>query len=393
VKVGLYTAPNSADIGGGYTYGREVVQAIDAVRGSSRHEIVAVGWTPGPMDVWTGPYLRLRARRPTRAVMKAGRIVQGFLSADWTGWVPDRHGASLNAEGIDLIWAASGGTPTRNIPYVATIWDLQHRIQPHFPEVSAGREWLARERFYQSEIGRAIRVIVGTEAGRREAQTFYGIPDERIRKLPHPTPSFAVDAPPASEDLIRALGLEPGFVFYPAQFWPHKNHVSILRALRRLRDEHGTRITTVFVGSDKGNERHIRNLTEELGLGDSVRFLGFVPQETLIELYRNALALVYMSFFGPENLPPLEAFALGCPVLAARVAGSEEQLGEAAVLVEPTDDVALARAILELQRDPGSRSALIAKGHARARVFTTHDYAAGMLRIVDELAPIIGTWR
>jgi glycosyltransferase involved in cell wall biosynthesis len=393
VKVGLYTAPNSADIGGGYTYGQEVLQAIDGLRRSACHEIVAVGWTPGATDAWTGPYLRLRARRPTRLILKAGRTVQAFLNADWTGWAPDRLGQFLLRNGIDLIWAASGGTPTRNIPYVATIWDLQHRVQPHFPEVSAGREWFAREKFYEREVGRAIRVIVGTEAGRQEAQAFYGIPDERIRRLPHPTPSFALDAAPASAKLIRDLGLEPGYLFYPAQYWPHKNHVSILHAMHRLRDEYGQRMTAVFVGSDKGNERHVRNVTEQLGLGDSVRFLGFVPRETLIELYRNALALTYMSFFGPENLPPLEAFALGCPVIAARVPGSEEQLGDAAILVEPTDEVALTNAILELRRDPRSRSALIAKGQSRARSFTTQDYAAGMLQIIDELAPIIGTWR
>src|SRR5207247_11243486 len=137
------------------------------------------------------------------------------------------------------------------------------------------------------------------------------------------------------------------------------------------------RLDAVFVGPDKGNEGHVRRETDRLGLADAVHFLGFVPRADLVALYRSALALTYVTFFGPENLPPLEAFALGCPVVASAVDGSEEQLGDAAFLVPPADHVALATSILQLRDDATVRSTLIERGRARAGRFTKREYIQG----------------
>ena len=87
----------------------------------------------------------------------------------------------------------------------------------------------------------------------------------------------------------------------------------------------------VLVGDDKGQAGHVASLVREMGLSDSVHQLGFVETEELVALYRGAHSLLYLSF-GPENLPPLEAYALGCPVVASDVPGAREQLGEAALL-------------------------------------------------------------
>jgi glycosyltransferase involved in cell wall biosynthesis len=107
----------------------------------------------------------------------------------------------------------------------------------------------------------------------------------------------------------------------------------------------------------------------------------------------HALALAYVSFFGPENLPPLEAFGLGCPVLAADVDGASEQLGDAALLVSPADEDAIASGLLRLHREEGLRMSLIERGRARAVAYTTDDYVTGMLGILDELEPKVRTWR
>jgi glycosyltransferase involved in cell wall biosynthesis len=236
-------------------------------------------------------------------------------------------------------------------------------------------------------------VIVGTEAGRREVEHFYGVPRSRIRKLPHPTPTFALPTagnalPPSHE---RAMP-EP-YVVYPAQFWAHKNHVGLLRAIAILRDVHDARLHLALVGSDKGSETHVRRAARELNLEDQVHFLGFVARESLVSLYRGALALAYVSYFGPENLPPLEAFALGCPVVAGDVSGAREQLGSAALLVPPSDPRAIADALLSIHRDQSLRLDLISRGVERAAAYTSDSYALDMFRILDELEPVIRTWR
>jgi glycosyltransferase involved in cell wall biosynthesis len=161
--------------------------------------------------------------------------------------------------------------------------------------------------------------------------------------------------------------------------------------MKVLREDYSYRPHAVFVGSDWGNLDYVRKLAGELGLTEQVHFKGFVPREELIALYRNAEALVYPSMFGPENLPPLEAFALGCPVVAARVS-SAEQLGEAALIVDETDERAFAAALHDLRVNPDLRADLISKGRRRAAVFTAKDLAQAIFDMLDEFEPIRECW-
>jgi glycosyltransferase involved in cell wall biosynthesis len=123
-----------------------------------------------------------------------------------------------------------------------------------------------------------------------------------------------------------------------------------------------------------------------------VHFPGFISRDDLIHLYRNALALAFPSHFGPENLPPLEAMALGCPVIAADVPGVREQLGDAALLANPAEPEAWALAIMTLVEEPQTRTRLLATGKARAASVTAAGYARSVLAEIDRFAPIRDCW-
>jgi len=240
---------------------------------------------------------------------------------------------------------------------------------------------------------RATFVIVGTEIGGDEVRQFFQVPPDRIRKLPHPTPRFALQAgTQGSGQGVGKYGLKSPFLFYPAQFWAHKNHVNLLLALQLLRERGGLELPLALTGSDKGNLDHVKALCESLGLGSQVRMLGHVEQETLVGLYRSALALIYPSFSGPENLPPLEAFALGCPVIAADVPGAREQLGDAAIFFDPRDPGKIADAIESVYTSNELRDALVAKGRMRASAWTTRNFVNGVYAMVDEFVPIRRCW-
>ena len=149
----------------------------------------------------------------------------------------------------------------------------------------------------------------------------------------------------------------------------------------------------VLVGADRGTRAHVLREAEGLGVGGRIHILGFVDRDTLVALYQQAEALLFPSLFGPDNLPPLEAMALGCPVVAARVDGAEEQLGDAALLVDSLDASAYATAIRSLRDDPAMRAALVARGHIRARRWTATQYAAAGLALIDEhIAPVRALW-
>ena len=192
-------------------------------------------------------------------------------------------------------------------------------------------------------------------------------------------------------DVRGKYGLSQPFLFYPAQFWAHKNHVTLLHALALLRKQ-GREIDLVFSGSDKGNRAHCENVTRELGVTPFVHYLGFVPDDDLIALYRQASALAYVSFGGPENLPPLEAFALGCPVLASDIPGAREQLGECAIYLDPCSAQNIASACQQVLDDGGLRARLIAAGRVRAQKWTGTDFVRGVFGILDDIEPIRRTW-
>ncbi len=294
---------------------------------------------------------------------------------------------------VDFVWFISEGPVMMDLPYLTVVWDLQHRTMPWFPEVSSQGIWDMREDSLAWFLRRASRIIVGTEAGRQDILRCYQISADRFKVLPHPTPGFVLSAATESADqLLAKYSLPEGYLFYPAQFWPHKNHASLLKALQVLREEFDLVLPVVFVGSDRGNRPYIEGLISQLELDDQVHLLGFVPDDELIALYQSALALIYTSFGGPENLPPLEAFALGCPVVAADIPGAEEQLGDTALLVDPGDPGRIAAAIHKLYHDPELRDSLVAKGLQRAAQWTGADYVRGVFEIFDEFESVRFAW-
>ena len=294
---------------------------------------------------------------------------------------------------VGMMWFVGGGVyDTLNIPYIATVWDVQHRTHPWFPEVSTDGRWEYREAMHSRFLRRATRIITGTEIGREQLSWFYQIPQDRIKVLPHPTPSLSSGTIPVEVGSNLSLLKERKFVMYPAQFWAHKNHYGLLLGIKLLRDSHGIDLDLVLTGSDKGNQGYIRKLVDDLGLSSRVHMPGFVSSEELIWLYQHALALVYPSYSGPENLPPLEAYSQGCPVLISDYPGAREQLGDAAMYFDPHVPSSIAAALEQLLKNPALRDELVRKGKLRSEKWTSLDYVHGAISIFDEFEAVRCCW-
>ncbi|MFM6004329.1 MAG: glycosyltransferase, partial [Sphaerospermopsis kisseleviana] len=166
----------------------------------------------------------------------------------------------------------------------------------------------------------------------------------------------------------------------------------LLLALKTLQQKYSLELPLVLVGSGTGHKSYVEAMAKELNLSNQVHFLGFVPQEDMASLYRNAFALTFVTFFGPDNLPPLEAMSLGCPVIASDVPGAQEQLGDAAFLVDPKKPEDIASAIKLLWEDNSLRQNLIARGLARSQKWTVEDYAKQIFAVIDEFEAIRRCW-
>jgi glycosyltransferase involved in cell wall biosynthesis len=265
-------------------------------------------------------------------------------------FIPTRLWKSDTAEFLDglsadlIYFLSPNGTALSltKTPYVMTVWDLCHLDFPEFPEVRAKGVFERRHSFYLRALPQSAMVVTDSEQLSTRAHERYGVDRERLLVQAFRPSPFLIAESLSEMEILDEHGLEPGYWFYPAQFWPHKNHVRILEALVLLRDR-GLVQRAVFAGSDKGFravvERHARRLDVE----GQVRFLGFVPSEHLRGLYLASIGLVFPTYFGPTNLPPLEAIMLGRPVVCS--AFHSATLGDQARYFNPDDPFELAAAM------------------------------------------------
>jgi glycosyltransferase involved in cell wall biosynthesis len=166
------------------------------------------------------------------------------------------------------------------------------------------------------------------------------------------------------QDVLNKYNLEVGYYYYPAQFWAHKNHVRILQALIILRDVHSYMPQVVFSGKDFGNLEYIKQFIKANNLDSQVKIIGFVPSEDMRDLYKNATAIVMPTYFGQTNLPPLEAWTLGIPLIYSTQLA--EQACDAALLIDPDNSTELSDAML-LCANSEVRNQLIDAGNQRIK--------------------------
>ncbi|MEH2487050.1 glycosyltransferase [Bradyrhizobium sp. AZCC 2230] len=278
---------------------------------------------------------------------------------------------ALIRDGIDVVHFTS--TSKRHLllhelPFIITIFDGCHRDAPEFPEVRTFGEFERREILFRLASTKAVAVIVNASELIDDLCRRYAMERERAICIPFsPSTYVSKSAPDAAADaaVLAKYRLEPGYLFYPAQFWPHKNHVTLLAALALLR-ERGITERLVLCGSNRSGRDKIDLSIGTYGLSDQISIIGFVESAELGALYRGASALVMPTYFGPTNLPPLEAWAVGTPVIYPEA--FKAQAGDAAILFDYDDPRSLADAIVSLRAE-GTRARLSAAGHLRLAQF------------------------
>ncbi|MGO8879555.1 MAG: glycosyltransferase family 4 protein [Desulfomonilaceae bacterium] len=254
----------------------------------------------------------------------------------------------LIRDGVDLVYFVSPSSAALSLQllnYIWTLWDVCHRDFPEFPEVRSFGELDRREHLYETTLKRAFSVITNCEELKNKIIKNYSVDGERIVVVPlEPSIQCKIDQEKTFDyKTLQHYDLQPGYLFYPSQFWSHKNHPRLLTSLVMFRERHGYCPLCVFSGSQKGNLEVVTSLVRQFHLEDVVRFLGFVPSEHMPALYRSSGALVMTSYFGPVNMPPLEAMSLGIPIIYP--IHLKEQCGDAAIYFDADDEVSLCNAI------------------------------------------------
>lgn len=305
-------------------------------------------------------YGELAAQFPTDVCPLADRAKAVRIAAE-SSWLA----VAARRRRCDLLHHAGGTIPfVRSAPAVVTVHDLQPLLLPDNSHGLVKRAYLHQR--LPPSVRRSRLVITLTEYTRRTIIERFGVSGDHVVLAPPGYTSALVEEPP--HDPAEVYDIDRPFFLYPAITYPHKNHVTLVRAFARVVDQ-GDDVLLVLTHRPDTEERNVHEVAASLGVADRIRRLGHVPRGDLDWLYRNAIALTFPSRFEGFGLPVLEAMGHGCPVIAADATALPEVVGESGVLVDPEDDAAWAAAMLDVRRDAARREWLVEAGLARVTEF------------------------
>jgi glycosyltransferase involved in cell wall biosynthesis len=261
--------------------------------------------------------------------------------------------------------------PLTTVKSVVTIHDCIHLMFPQYlpnriaPLYARGFMWAAAHR--------ASRILTVSDASKRDILRFFDVPEAKIDVI-YNAIDDRFDTPPDDEQvrLVRErFQLESEFLLYAGNIKPHKNVERLIEAFQQLHaDARFQHLKLLIIGDEISKYPTLRRTVHRGKLHKHVRFLGFVPYETLRVLYRLASVFVFPSLYEGFGLPPLEAMASGTPVVTSNVSSLPEVTGGAAMLIDPYDAGSIAAGVRQVLDDGALRARMVARGLEQAHVYS-----------------------
>lgn len=294
--------------------------------------------------------------------------------------------AALRASRADLLHAlAFAGPRAINIPWIVTIYDLSFMKFPRSFNL-VNRTYLTSA--VRDSLRRADRAIAISESTKRDLVTLFGVHPAKVRVIhcgvdpvfvpssgdgSHAVAGVGMGAHPSESNLRAKYSLPEKFILFLGTIEPRKNIVRLIRAFAHAKQKAKLPHHLILVGAYGWNailRAEIDRAATEAGVADSVRFIGYAPQDEIASWYRAADLFAYPSLYEGFGLPPLEAMACGTPVVTSNAASLPEVVGEAGLMVAPEDERALADAIIRAVTDRALRAEMRARGLEQARKFS-----------------------
>ena len=272
------------------------------------------------------------------------------------------------------------GYQTREVAIV-TIHDLMHLYEPSFPEVSSNGRRLIRDHRFSNLAAYGSAILVDSEIGKGHVMESYGTSSNKIFSLPYMPPSYIyrnVDMDSFNKRYI----LPDKYIFYPAQFWEHKNHKRLIEAASKIAHE-APDIALVFTGGQDKAYKDIKKYVKSIHMQDRITFAGYVSDSDIVGFYKRARAMIMPTFFGPTNIPPLEAFVCGCPVAVSNIYGMPNQVGDAALLFNPNSVNEISNVMLDLWNDDDLCVELVDKGYKKVAKLNLENFSKSLDNIIS----------
>jgi glycosyltransferase involved in cell wall biosynthesis len=273
---------------------------------------------------------------------------------------------------LDVFWGTNNLLPLGLPAGMAKVLTVHDLILPVYAKsadpLSRCMHWL----FGRRSALQADRIIAVSHSTARDLQRIFGVPESRIEVIYHGVDSTFRPQEPraASEYVANKYGVSKDYILTVGTLGPHKNLITLVEAVKVLRDRGALSFQLLVVGAQGRKKSQVLEVLRSSGLtGDDIRFLGFVPDEDLPMLYSASSLFVLPSLYEGFGLPLAEAMSCGAPVIASNTSSIPEVVGEAALLVPPTEPEAFAEAILRVRSDDNRRRTMIEDGLKQAAAF------------------------
>jgi glycosyltransferase involved in cell wall biosynthesis len=260
------------------------------------------------------------------------------------------------------------------VPQVTVLHDLTPLVFPdQFP-----RQQLYFRRIVPALLRQSRVVVVGSDATKRSAVARYGLPPAKIRTI-----AWGYDAARFRPDGDRPPDGRSPYVLAVGNLLPHKNLARLVEAVGRAQRTRPLRL--VVAGQGRPAEiGQLRARAQELHVDLDLR--SYVAPGELAALYRGAAVVAIPSLTEGFGITALEAMASGAPVVASSTSSLPEVVGDAGLLVDPTDPEQIAAALVRVLTESALRPSLVARGLARAREFSWERTASEVLSVIEETA-------
>jgi glycosyltransferase involved in cell wall biosynthesis len=373
MHIGIDAHAIGARQGGNETYIANLIKSLAEIDGENLYTIYLAN--AGAAEEWREAFAKRYKNFSVRLLPPPTPLVR----------VPVYLTYELFRRPVDVLHVQYTAPPFCRVPLVVTIHDLAFEVMP---ETFTRRGSFQLKLTVRRTAKKAARVATVSEYSRQDLLSIYKLTPEKVAVTYNGIGSHFVPQPSVqneAEEIRRRFGVSRDFLLAVGSLQPRKNLVRLIRAYARLRGEREDfSPQLVIVGRKLWLASEIFDEVKRQRWADDVILTGYVSDADLPALYRAARAFVYPSLFEGFGLPPLEAMACGTPVVTSDVSSLPEVAGDAALLIDPKDERALADALVEIVNNEGLRAELREKGIVQAKKFTWREAAEKTLSLYQE---------
>jgi glycosyltransferase involved in cell wall biosynthesis len=285
--------------------------------------------------------------------------------------IPLTLSAELRRHPVDVLHVQFTAPPFAPCPVVTTIHDLSFE---HLPETFKRRSRAQLRLTVRRTARKAALILTLSEFSRRDIIATYAVDPERVIVTPAAAPTHfkPVADDPELKKFRERYGIGANYLLSLGSIQPRKNLTRLIEAYSWLRTARpASQFPQLVIAGKRGwLDDEVFRAAQQHGLNETVKFIGYVPEEDLPALYSGAMCFVYPSYFEGFGLPVLEAMQCGAPVIAGNQTSLPEVAADAALLFDPFDTRALGEALARVIDHPDYRAELRARGLKRAAEFS-----------------------